>query len=315
MDERNTPHIKSSRSRLILVCLLAVGVGLLFYGLNSQSTSVSATERERSGETKSEDAPASLAKARSASSFSGQAVLSQIVGAEGPAIKDPLARFSYLKDCAKFRHFDAFYRRKTSDPSWPFPDDTLSPEEQAKTLETMKFLESHRGACTAWVSETSQDLASAQVQFAALEAARAGSEIAGACFIMSPWGEPSNGSPYMDSFRKAYAENARLLVSQGIEKGSWPILHAANMAAKDEHGFRTVAAFTAKDKYLFARLAQLGAPDGNSESNYGYDAAYQAKFMSAAEMIALDKRASELYVSKFNRQRFTGQQLVDACAN
>lgn len=315
MDETDVVRNKYSRGRLIVVCLLAVMVGSLFYGLNSRSTAVSATERAGFRETKTGVEPANLVRAPGVKSFSEQTVLSNIVGAEGAAIKDPKARFSYLKDCAKFRRFDAFYKQKTSDPSWPFSDETLSPEEQARALETKKFLETHRDACAAWVSETDQDLASSQVMFAALEAARAGDEIAGACFVMSPWGEPNDGSPYRESFRNTYAENVHLLIRQGIEKGSWPVLHAANMAAKDEHGFRTVAAFTDKDKYLFARLAQLGAPDGNSESNYGYDAAYQAKFMSAADMIALDKRASELFVSKFKRQRFVAQKIADECAN
>lgn len=233
--------------------------------------------------------------------------------------QDPIRRFAFVKDCAKFRHFDSFYRQQAADPSWPLNSPealaAAEPEFRSKLLKTSKFLEEHRQSCTAWIEAKPQDLVNAQIYDASLQAALEGDQNAAACFVMASWQAPSSQSQYYSGLVEAYATHAPRFVQDGLRLGSWPVALAAYHATREEHGFRTSLGLSKQDIYLLARLAQMGSPDAEAESQYRDQAADSSRNLGAGQIVALDKRASGLFANEFKKGRVGIQSVADMCVN
>jgi hypothetical protein len=241
------------------------------------------------------------------------------VGFPAAVAQDPARRYAFAKDCAKFRHFDGFYREKAADPNWPLSSPealaAADPELRSKLLKTSRFLDQYRQSCNSWLEATPQDLVNAQIYEASLQAAIRGDQNAAACFVLAAWQKPGERSPYHKNVIKAYGTYARRFLQEGLRTGSWPIVLAAYQASHEENSLRTNAIFSAQDAYLLARLAQQGSPDATSESQHGYQAANAARFLTAADLVALDKQALDLFLNRFGRKKVSVQSVTDACVN
>jgi hypothetical protein len=234
-------------------------------------------------------------------------------------VQDPARRYAFAKNCAKFRHFDAFYREKAADPNWPLSSPealaAANSELRSQLLETSRFLDQYRQSCKSWLEATPPDLENAQIYEASLQAAIRGDQDAAACFVMAPWQKPAESSPYHAALTRAYATYAGRFVQDGLRTGSWPIVLAAYQATQEEHGLQTSAGLSEQDSYLLARLAQQASPDALGESQYGYQAASAARNLTAADLVALDKRASDLFANQFKRKKVSVQSVTDMCVN
>jgi len=190
--------------------------------------------------------------------------------------KNTFLRYEFVKDCAKFRHFEAVYREKASDPNWPLNNPSAlkaaDPKRRMDLIETSRFIEEHREACKSWIDGSPRDLVNAQIYEASLQAALEGDDNAAACFVFAAWQAPDRLSPYYEKLRNNYSEYAPRLIERGLKAGNWPIAVAAYQASQEEHGIETGAGFSAQTSYMLARLVQRGSPDALSESQYGYRA-------------------------------------------
>lgn len=233
--------------------------------------------------------------------------------------RDPARRYEFAKDCAKFRHFDAFYREKASDPTWPLNDAkalaAAPPERRAELLETTRFLDRHRPSCTAWLSATSQDLQNAQIYEAALQAARRGDRNAAACFVMASWQTPNARGPYYERWASSYAAHSRPLVYEGLKAGHWPLVLAASMVGQNRQDLWARAGFSANDSYLLATLAQYGSSSASDDAQYGHDARTAARALSPSEMETANRHARRLFDNEFKRTKTSAQAVTDACVN
>ncbi|MCL1634926.1 hypothetical protein M2650_09825 [Luteimonas sp. SX5] len=306
----------NSKSIYGLLIAIAIGAAILLLGRTPRTVGPAAAKQ-----------PAVQAQAKPVESAPPVASAAPVqmttavafAGFPASVAQDPARRYTFAKDCAKFRHFDAFYREQSADPSWPLNSPkalaAADPELRSKLLETSRFLDQHRQSCKLWLEATPQDLANAQIYEASLQAALRGDQNAAACFVMAAWQKPNEQSPYHAGLVKAYAAHARRFVQDGLKIGSWPIVLAAFQATEEQHGLQTTAGFSAQDTYLLARLAQQGSPDALGESQYGYQAANAARNLTAADLIALDKRASDLFVNQFERKKVSVQSVTDMCVN
>lgn len=241
------------------------------------------------------------------------------IGFPPDVARDPARRYEFAKDCAKFRHFDAFYREKASDPTWPLNNAkalaAASPERRAQLLETTRFLDRHRQSCTAWLRATPQDLQNAQIYEAALQAARRGDRNAAACFVMASWQTPNTRGPYYERWASTYAAHSRPLVYEGLKAGSWPLVLAASLVGRNEQELWARAGFSAQDSYLLATLAQYGSSNAADEAQYGLEARIAARALSPSEMEATNQQARQLFENEFKRTKTSAKAVTDACVN
>jgi len=243
----------------------------------------------------------------------------QFLGLPSSVQKNKFLRYEFVKDCAKFSHFEAVYREKASDPNWPLNNPSAlkaaDPKLRMDLIETSRFIDEHREACKPWIDGSPRDLVNAQIYEASLQAALEGDDNAAACFVFAAWQAPDRLSPYYEKLRNNYSEYAPRLIERGLKTGNWPIVVAAYQASQEEHGIETSAGFSAQTSYMLARLVQQGSPDALSESQHEYRAANIARTLTAAELIDLDKQASELFDGIFNKKKVDAQSVVDMCVN
>ncbi len=301
--------------------LIVVAIGIALLVLWRTLLAIDSSAPEHSAEQQLVKADASLSRAMPVASASPATTpdVAMFVGFPVGVVRDPARRYAFAKDCAKFRHFDAFYREKAADPNWPLSNPealaAADPERRSKLLETSRFLDQHRQSCNSWLEVTPQDLANAQIYDASLQAAIRGDQNAAACFLLAAWQKPGERSPYHKDVIKAYDTYARRFLQEGLKTGSWPIVLAAYQASQEENSLHTSAIFSAQDAYLLARLAQQGAPDAADESQHGYQATNAARFLTAADLVALDKRASDLFSNQFEKKKVSVQSVADMCVN
>jgi hypothetical protein len=233
--------------------------------------------------------------------------------------KNTFLRYEFVKDCANFSRFEAVYREKASDPNWPLNNPSAlkaaDPKRRANLIETSRFIDEHREACKPWIDGSPRDLVNVQIYEASLQAALEGDDNAAACFVFAAWQAPDRLSPYYEKLRNNYSEYAPRLIERGLKTGNWPIAVAAYQASQEEHGIETSAGFSAQTSYMLARLVQQGSPDALSESQHGYRAENIARTLTAAELVDLDRQASELFNGVFNKKKVDAQSVVDMCVN
>ncbi|MCD0258148.1 hypothetical protein JWH11_07900 [Xanthomonas melonis] len=248
---------------------------------------------------------------------------SAVVGFDGfPADSafDPRRRFEFARNCAKFRHFDAFYKAQAaSDPDWPLNNPkalaAMDADQRARLVDNVRFLVNHRQSCEPWLASVSQDLANAQIYRATLEAALQGNRQAAACFIMAPWQTPDERSPYYADLLQHYASSVGRLVQDGLNTGNWAVVLAAYQASLEQHGLRTQANVSDQHAYVIIRLIQRGASDNVERTHLADEAARRSRHLTASEVIALDAQVSALLEDRFKERSVSMQAVTDMCAN
>lgn len=227
--------------------------------------------------------------------------------------------YEVTKTCYRYKRLEAFYAAKSKDPSSPLsrPEEfaKLPPEQQAYAHQVVAFLKQQAAACAPWASSTPQADANTQMYVTARAAALRGSDGAAACYVAAVWQSPDENEPGYEAFASDYARDVPRLISEALASGSWEVVIAAAGNLDEQHGLRTRSGLTSSNKYLVARLSQLGAVDSDAAEQFGSSAASQARRISPAQLVELDRLAARLYTEKFGRSPYRSQDILDKCVN
>lgn len=227
--------------------------------------------------------------------------------------------YEVTKTCYRYKRLEAFYAAKSKDPSSPLsrPEEfaKLPPEQQAYAHQVVAFLKQQAAACAPWASSTPQADANIRMYVTARAAALRGNDDAAACYVAAAWQSPDENEPGYEAFANNYARDVPRLVSEALASGSWEVVIAAAGNLDEQHGLRTRSGLTSSNKYLVARLSQLGAADSDTAAQFGSSAVARAGDMSPAKLVDLDRLAARLYAEKFGRSQYKRQDILDKCVN
>ena len=227
--------------------------------------------------------------------------------------------YEFTKTCYRYKRLETFYAAKSKDPNSPLANPAefakLPPEQQAYARQVMTFLEQQAAVCAPWASAVPQTEANIRMYAAARAAASRGDDDAATCYVAAAWQSPDESQPEYDVIADGYAKDVPRLVYRALAAGSWGIVNAAAGNLGEQHGLSTRSGLTPSNKYLVARLSQLGAADSASAAQYGSFAAAQAGSLSSAQVVDLDRQASRLYAERFGRSQYVQQDILDKCVN
>jgi hypothetical protein len=227
--------------------------------------------------------------------------------------------YEVTRTCYRYKRLEAFYTAKSKDPNSPLsrPEEfaKLPPEQQVYAHKVVAFLKQQSAACAPWASSTPQADANTQMYSTARAAALRGNDDAAACYVAAAWQSPDENEPGYEAFANDYARDVPRLISEALASGSWEVVIAAAGNLDEQHGLRTRSGLTSSNKYLVARLSQLGAADSDAAAQFGSSAASQARSISPAQLVELDRLAARLYTEKFGRSQYGSQDILDKCVN
>lgn len=295
---------------ILLFALFLLAVTSYFVvekNIEKETTSLSGVPSKTSEASSARNATAA------ASSPSSLASIAPKSDREGPE------QYSDVKSCFRYKRLSEFYAAKMSDPTSPLGNPelfrSLPKEQQDYANETMRILKEDESKCFGWASSTDHIQASLQIYSAARSAANRGDEDAISCYVLASWQTPPEQLKEYKDLSENYRREVPRLLDRALEMGSWRALTAIASNLGEQRGLRANSGLLPAQKYLVARLAQLGASDSMAAAQHGSQAAAQSEFLSGEELRSLDGRASTLYATKFGRSKYEQQDILDRCVN
>lgn len=228
------------------------------------------------------------------------------------------AKFNLANDCVKYRRLSIFFAARKKDPSSYFNNKVaymlISPEDREDLENNQRFIASNEAKCEAWWQRTGDETSGGLAAFnSALDAALRGNQAAAVCFVFVPWSVPGAGMPGAEEVLHKYRKYARLLVRDGIARGNWAMLSMAAISLRVEHGISIKEDVLPSDAYLYYRLAQLGAPNRESEGAFGARAAELSDQLTARQLEEIELKAERVYKDVFHHTKMSDKELHRSC--
>lgn len=233
---------------------------------------------------------------------------------------DELQRdFDELMECMTYRRFSTLFELQKNNPDFPLNNEeallAMPRAEQNLLMERVHAVRDNSEKCETWSHSVDDETAVYMIYQSAFSAAERGDLKAGVCYAMAPWGFPDSPPVQSVALKRQYITHAKKFIDRGIQGGSWPAVISANNIVNAEHGPSAAVDWPQMQTYVFARLLQLGAPDQELSSAYGFEAARRAETLSAESLVAGDKMAVDLFRSRFSGRIMTDEDRYENCGN
>ena len=227
--------------------------------------------------------------------------------------------YSEIKSCHSYKRLKEFYASKMSDPSSPLGNpelfQKLPRDQQEFAKNVMQRRERDESRCSHWASSTDATQASLQIYAAARRAASNGDVDAMTCYALAGWQTPPEDHKEYKELGQNYREDVPRLLDRAIHQGHWRPIIALASNLGEQRGLSANTGLRPDQKYMIARLAELGASDSLKASQYALHAAEQSRHLKGDELNVVEMRANALYVEKFGRSRYERQDILDGCVN